>query len=73
MGIIDQVIKEPLGCAHFDPAFTAKEIAKAIRKHHKELADKRVSELLSERYDKFRAMGVFGSPGEAELESEIKR
>jgi acetyl-CoA carboxylase carboxyl transferase subunit alpha len=59
LGVIDQVIKEPLGGAHFDPAFTAKEIAKAIRKYARELKAKAPAALLEERYEKFRKMGVF--------------
>lgn len=59
LGVIDQVVREPPGGAHFDPAFTAREIAKTIRKFHKELKTKKPRTLIAERYAKFRAIGVF--------------
>ena len=59
LGVIDQVVREPLGGAHFDPAFTAKEIVKIIRKYWKELREIKPADLLEERYGKYRRLGVF--------------
>ena len=59
LGVIDQSIREPLGGAHFDPAFTAKEITKAVKKYLKELKELKPADLLDERYNKYRKLGVF--------------
>lgn len=59
LGLIDAMIKEPLGGAHFDPAWTAKEIVKALKKYMKELKGLKGPALIEERYDKYRKMGVF--------------
>ncbi len=58
MGIIDEVIAEPLGGAHRDAQKTALNIKEAILRNLKslELLDK--EELLKLRYKKFRSMGI---------------
>ncbi|HET8761690.1 MAG TPA: acetyl-CoA carboxylase carboxyltransferase subunit alpha [Nitrospiria bacterium] len=58
LGVVDQIISEPPGCAHRDPAAAAASIKQAIAKHLAELADRTAEELISARYDKFRKMGV---------------
>jgi len=60
MGIIDQVVPEPLGGAHRDPQKTAKELKEAINKNLKALGALNKEELLRLRYKKFRGMGVVG-------------
>jgi len=60
MGIIDQVVPEPLGGAHRDPQKTAKELKEAINKNLKALGALNKEELLRSRYKKFRGMGVVG-------------
>lgn len=57
--IIDEVIKEPLGGAHRDPAQAAKNLKTTIKKYLAELLDIPVAKLLEQRYMKFRNMGVF--------------
>ena len=57
LGVIDGIVKEPLGGAHLDPEFTAKEIQKTIRMHLAELFAKTGPELAESRYRKFRKMG----------------
>lgn len=57
LGIIDGIVREPLGGAHFDPAYTAQEIKKTILKALPELSGKSDQTLVSERYAKYRAMG----------------
>jgi len=59
LGIIDDVVSEPVGGAHEDPAAAAKLLRKAISKCFKELDGVPVDKLLSDRYKKFRAMGEF--------------
>lgn len=64
MGIIDEVIKEPAGGAHRDYELTADNIREAINRHFKELEKLSGQELLDDRYDKFRKLGVFFEPKE---------
>jgi acetyl-CoA carboxylase carboxyl transferase subunit alpha len=60
MGIIDEVIPEPLGGAHRDPAKIAQNIKEAINRNFKELELLERDELLKLRYKKFRDIGVIG-------------
>lgn len=58
MGIIDEVIAEPLGGAHRDPQKTAENIKESILRNLEELEGLETEELLKLRYKKFRSMGV---------------
>lgn len=60
MGIIDEVIPEPLGGAHRDAQKTALNIKEAVLRNLKELTPLNKEELLKSRYKKFRSMGVTG-------------
>ena len=57
--VIDGIIKEPLGGAHTDLNFMVKEIKKYITTTHAELAKLTPEQRISERIDKFCAMGEF--------------
>ena len=59
MKIIDEVIPEPPGGAHRDPAKAAEALGKTLRKHLGQLAELSPDELVHDRYKKFRAYGVF--------------
>ncbi len=59
LGVIDKIIPEPPGGAHIDPEATFKAVDKHISQTLKKLEVKPVEELLEERYQKFRKMGVF--------------
>ncbi len=59
LGIIDKIIPEPPGGAHIDPESTFKAVDKHISPALKKLEAKPVEEMLEERYQKFRKMGVF--------------
>ncbi|MDD5292538.1 MAG: acetyl-CoA carboxylase carboxyl transferase subunit alpha, partial [Candidatus Omnitrophica bacterium] len=59
LGIIDEVVKEPLGGAHRDPQETAKNIKDSLKKNLDELSRIPKDELIGKRYDKFRRIGVF--------------
>lgn len=59
--IIDGVVKEPLGGAHYDYEFIGNELKKEILKSLDELKSMSEEELRNDRYDKFRRMGVFNS------------
>jgi acetyl-CoA carboxylase carboxyl transferase subunit alpha len=58
LGVVDEVIPEPMGGAHRDPQATAERVAKALGTHVGQLVDLPIEELLSRREKKFRAMGV---------------
>lgn len=60
MGIIDEVIPEPLGGAHRDPEKAAQNLKEALIKHIKTLAAQDKGNLLDSRYRKFREIGVLG-------------
>jgi acetyl-CoA carboxylase carboxyl transferase subunit alpha len=59
LGIVDEIIKEPLGGAHRDPEACARNIKTAIEKYLQELLSLSRQELLKKRYQRFRKMGVF--------------
>ena len=57
LGVVDQIVQEPVGGAHRDWDTTAEIISKSIQTVLAELLD--CEDLLSSRYDKFRVMGKF--------------
>ncbi len=59
MGIVDEIIKEPLGGAHRNHEACAKNVKVVIEKYLQELLSISKKELLEKRYKKFRKMGVF--------------
>jgi acetyl-CoA carboxylase carboxyl transferase subunit alpha len=59
-GIIDEIVKEPVGGAHMDYALAADLVGAAIERHLAELEALTSAELLDGRYRKFRAMGRLG-------------
>jgi acetyl-CoA carboxylase carboxyl transferase subunit alpha len=59
MEIVDEVIPEPRGGAHRDPAAMAVNVGATLRKHLGELKKLNGQQLVADRYNKFRAMGAF--------------
>jgi len=59
LGIVDEIIKEPIGGAHNNTKASAANIKSAIIKHLKPLQELSHRELIADRYNKFRKMGVF--------------
>ena len=57
-GLVDDIIKEPLGGAHTDPVTTAKKIKKTILDTLEELNKIEPAERILNRIEKFSAMGV---------------
>jgi len=60
VGVIDQVIREPLGGAHRDPETAAKNVKRAIRKHLSELMQMTEKQLIQQRCERYRNLGLFG-------------
>jgi len=59
LGVIDDIIKEPVGGAQSDPEFTAKNIKAAIVKHLEPLLSLSQRELIADRYSKYRKLGIY--------------
>ncbi len=59
LGVIDEIIPEPLGGAHRNTEVTAKNIKASLTKYLDELEKLPIPELLDKRYNKFRSMGQF--------------
>lgn len=58
LGVIDSVIPEPLGGAHRDNKEMATTLRGYLVRYLRELSGKKVEDLLEERYQKFRRMGM---------------
>ncbi len=59
LGIIDDVIAEPIGGAHRDPECAKINLKNAVISSIKELKEINVDTLIENRYNKFRQMGFF--------------
>jgi acetyl-CoA carboxylase carboxyl transferase subunit alpha len=59
LGVIDEIVPEPSGGAHRDPALAAKSVAAAIERHLSELEGLSGEELVRKRLAKFMAMGEY--------------
>jgi acetyl-CoA carboxylase carboxyl transferase subunit alpha len=62
LGLVDEIIFEPLGGAHNDLEATATALKKHLLKHLAELLALSTEERLKRRYAKFRAFGHFTQP-----------
>jgi len=59
LGIVDEVVPEPLGGAHKDYDATTLALKKAILQHLEHLQSLKPAERLTARYEKYRQIGVF--------------
>jgi len=66
LGVIDEVISEPLGGAHRDHHRMAGKLKLYLRSCLRELVGKPTDQLVQERYEKFRRMGAFLESAESE-------
>jgi acetyl-CoA carboxylase carboxyl transferase subunit alpha len=57
LGVIDEVLPEPLGGAHRDAAGMAQNFSRALARHLAELRALSRDDLLRKRYEKYRRMG----------------
>lgn len=58
-GIVDEVVREPLGAAHRDHREAASNLKAFLLRNLRELKDVPLDELLDRRYEKYRKIGVF--------------
>lgn len=63
LGVIDEIVKEPLGGAHRNPPKVAEDLREAIGRHLSDLEKMDLDDLLKLRYEKFRKMGSFIDEG----------
>lgn len=61
LGLVDEVVPEPSGGAHTDPAAMAATLASTLSAQLDELVQISTDDLLEARYQKFRAMGSFAA------------
>jgi len=61
MGLIEEIVPEPLGGAHRDPQRMAETLKEVLKRNLKELNELSKDELLKSRYKKYRSMGVIAS------------
>jgi acetyl-CoA carboxylase carboxyl transferase subunit alpha len=59
LDVIDEIVPEPPGGAHADPAGAAAAVGEAIERHLREVSDLTSEERRERRYRKFRAMGRY--------------
>lgn len=64
MKIIDEIIPEPVGGAHRNYEATANNVKKSILNSLRKLGKLSASDMLEERYNKYRGMGVYEEPKE---------
>jgi len=59
LGVVDEVIPEPLGGAHEDPQKTVASLKEALIRHFAEVCNTPLEELLSARYKRYRSFGCY--------------
>jgi acetyl-CoA carboxylase carboxyl transferase subunit alpha len=68
LGLVDEIVPEPLGGAHTDPEKTAEKLGEHLLAHLKELLEMSAPDRLKARYEKYRAFGHFEEKQAAVLE-----
>jgi len=59
LGVIDEIIQEPVGGAHHDPSLMIKRVKEYLIKHINELSQRTIVQLHADRYEKYRRIGFF--------------
>ncbi len=59
LGLVDEVIPEPIGGAHFDPETAGESLRAVLIRHVTELRKVRPERLVKRRYEKYAAMGAY--------------
>ncbi len=59
LGVVDEVIAEPLGGAHYDPAQATAALKYALQKHLNDLVSLETEKLLDLRYERYRVLGEY--------------
>jgi len=72
LGLVDEVVPEPLGGAHTNPDATSETLRDALLKHLEELLKLPPAERLKQRYAKFRNFGRFNQPSPAPAGDKVE-
>jgi acetyl-CoA carboxylase carboxyl transferase subunit alpha len=70
LGVIDDIVAEPVGGAHRDHELAAARLREALTRHLRELSKLDAVQLTDDRYRRFRKLGAFE---ELALSSELRR
>jgi len=57
--VVDEIVSEPQGGAHRDYDSVAENLAGALRRNLQDISEISIDELLQNRYEKFRRLGIF--------------
>ena len=63
LGVVDEVIPEPLGGAHNDPKQASAALGYALQKHLNDLRALSLEQLVDARYERYRHLGVYEEAG----------
>ena len=63
LGVVDEVIPEPLGGAHNDPGQAAEALKASLHKHLNDLRALSKDQLVELRYERYRHLGVYDEGG----------
>jgi acetyl-CoA carboxylase carboxyl transferase subunit alpha len=63
LGIVDEIIEEPLGGAHKDPRLTIYRVGRALKRNLDVLTSITIDKLLEQRYRKYRNIGIIDDNG----------
>lgn len=61
LGLVDEVLVEPLGGAHRDPEAVFTQLRESLARHLEELKTLETSKLLTTRYERLMHYGVVGA------------
>ncbi len=59
LGVVDEIVREPMGGAHRDHKRAASLLRRVIRRHLRELMAMSPEEIVAQRIDKYRKIGVY--------------
>jgi acetyl-CoA carboxylase carboxyl transferase subunit alpha len=59
LGVVDEIIPEPMGGAHTDPDAACRRVGDVVERALAELQRLPVQELIARRYEKFRGLGAY--------------
>ncbi|RMZ55871.1 hypothetical protein APUTEX25_003837, partial [Auxenochlorella protothecoides] len=59
LGVMDEIVPEPLGAAHTDPMGAFPAVREAVLRHYRDYVGRSATEIMADRYMKFRHIGVY--------------
>lgn len=69
LGVVDEVIPEPMGGAHYEPETAAKALETSLKNHLREIKKLSPTKLLDTRYERYRKLGVYRDTAPAKAAS----